>query len=69
MKKARKTAQVQRHCVSCGACVKTCPFQAITIFKGVIAQVDSSLCVGCGKCAKVCPANAITIHSVKEVAS
>ena len=61
-KKMRRRAYVaQEHCVACGACVKVCPREAIAVWKGCFAAVDSEKCIGCGKCAKTCPAGCITI--------
>lgn len=58
----KKKAYVEtKNCVACGTCVKTCPFGAISIYKGIYAKVDYSKCVGCGKCAKACPASVIEI--------
>lgn len=48
-------------CVACGECVKKCPKNAISIFKGIVADVNKDLCIGCSLCAKACPANAIDI--------
>lgn len=59
--KSKKLAVVGPECVACGACAKVCPLSAITIFKGLTAQVDASKCVGCGKCSLACPASVITI--------
>ena len=58
---AKRLAKISNECVACGSCLKVCPMNAITIFKGVIARVDKSLCVGCGKCFKECPAGVIEI--------
>ena len=55
-------------CVACGSCVKVCPLDAITIWKGIIAKVDSKRCVGCGKCAAECPASVITLVAREEAA-
>ena len=51
----KRYAQVGKYCVSCGSCVKVCPKEALSIWKGVMAKVDRKLCVGCGKCAETCP--------------
>lgn len=48
-------------CVACGCCVKVCPRQAITVPKGIFAEVARAQCVGCGLCAKACPASVIEI--------
>ena len=61
MAKSKRIACVGKECVSCGACVKVCPFDAISIYKGLHASVNSEKCVGCGKCAAVCPAGVIQI--------
>lgn len=56
----RKIAVIDKGiCVACGVCVKTCPKNALSVFRGCYAQVDDSRCVGCGLCAKACPANCI----------
>lgn len=69
---ARKTAVVGKDCVACGACAKVCPKGAISVRRGVAAQVDSAACIGCGKCAKECPAGVISFapspHSGKPAA-
>lgn len=60
---AKKRAIVNvRECVACGCCMKVCPRNAISIPKGIHAEIDKSLCVGCGKCAKECPASIITLE-------
>lgn len=62
MQRSKKLAFVSKECVACGSCVKVCPLKAISIYKGVYAQVDENKCVGCGKCEKACPAQVITIE-------
>ncbi len=57
----RKLASVSKECVACGSCVKVCPKEAITIYKGLFAKVDSEKCIGCTRCQKVCPASVITM--------
>ena len=64
----RKAVVSIRECVACGCCVKVCPRNAITIPKGIYADVNRDLCVGCGMCAKECPASVITLEAVQEKA-
>ena len=61
--KTKKLANVAAAvCVACGACVRVCPRQALTVWKGCYAKADPSLCVGCGICVKTCPAGCITVE-------
>lgn len=64
IRKKRKASVDKEHCVACGCCVKVCPMNAISIWKGVMAKVDWKRCVGCGKCLKECPASVITVQEV-----
>ncbi|MGI6256130.1 MAG: 4Fe-4S binding protein [Acutalibacter sp.] len=64
VKKRRKAVVDRTACVACGSCVKVCPLQAISIFKGVTAQVNQERCVGCGKCVRECPASVIQLQEV-----
>ncbi|MBE5758146.1 MAG: 4Fe-4S dicluster domain-containing protein [Clostridiales bacterium] len=45
-------------CVGCGACVGTCPVNAISLNDGK-AVIDQDVCVKCGACAQTCPVSAI----------
>ena len=45
-------------CVGCGACVGTCPANAISLNDGK-AVIDQDICVKCGACADTCPVSAI----------
>ena len=59
-KKVKKKAQIPRElCVACGCCIRVCPKEAIQVYRGMYAVVDTALCVGCGKCARECPAGII----------
>ena len=57
-----KAINEQNRCVACGVCVKICPKDAISIYKGCYAQIDEEKCIGCGICEKNCPAG--VIHKV-----
>lgn len=59
---SKNLASVDRDaCVACGCCLKVCPRQALSVFKGSYAVVDPDACVGCGRCEKECPASVISI--------
>ena len=59
--KIRRNAHVdQALCVACGCCMKVCPLSAISVFRGLWAQVDGS------KCVKECPASVIKIQEVRK---
>ena len=53
-------------CVACGACMKACPKDAISIYRGCYAAADKAKCVGCGLCSRTCPAGCITIKERSE---
>lgn len=62
MPKSKRYAHVDSDsCVSCGACTKECPKEAIHVWRGCYAVVDESICVGCGMCMRICPAGCITM--------
>ena len=54
-----KAINEQNRCVACGVCVKVCPKDAISIYKGCQAQIDEEKGIGCGICENICPAGVI----------
>lgn len=49
-------------CNGCGACERTCAFDAVTVAaRDAVAVVDAGACMGCGACERVCPESAITL--------
>ena len=62
VRRRRRASVDQGGCVACGCCVKVCPKSAITVPKGICAEVNKALCIGCGKCAKECPASIIKME-------
>ena len=57
-----KAINEQNRCVACGVCVKVCPKDAISIYKGCYAQIDEEKCIGCGSCVKSCHNGAISVR-------
>ncbi len=51
-------------CLSCGACVGSCPTESITLVDTWIEFDDS--CISCGVCVTVCPAAALRLPE-KEI--
>ena len=49
----------QSTCTGCGACVDTCPVEAISMNDDK-ASVDASACTDCGACVGECPVEAIS---------
>ena len=64
---AKRMASVGPECVACGCCAKVCPTQAIKVYKGLAALVDTESCIGCGKCARECPAGVINMISREKM--
>jgi Na+-translocating ferredoxin:NAD+ oxidoreductase RNF subunit RnfB len=52
----RKHCQVG--CIACGICVKTCPYEAVSIEKN-LSRIDINRCRVCGLCTTKCPTKAI----------
>lgn len=46
-------------CQACGACIASCPEEALTAGKGGEAELDESQCIGCGECIAQCHHGAI----------
>jgi len=54
----RGEVKVNSNCISCGACARACPADAIKITEEYI-EVYPLRCIGCARCQEVCPVNAI----------
>lgn len=55
-------------CTWCGACVKACPFDAISRDdKTGKAILNNSICKGCGMCTPICPTNAIDLKAFSDI--
>lgn len=55
---------IDKNCIGCGACVQTCPFDALDLVDG-IAVVDPEKCTDCGLCVGVCPTSALELDESK----
>ncbi|KUO48912.1 MAG: hypothetical protein APF76_09695 [Desulfitibacter sp. BRH_c19] len=60
-------------CISCGLCIKRCPFNAFSYGDGQIRikgklkkqiTFDSTICQGCGLCANTCPSKSISMINI-----
>ena len=59
---SKKYAEVDKsRCVACGVCVKECPMNAVSVWKGCYAVINPDVCIGCGKCERSCPAGSISV--------
>ena len=47
-------------CVGCGACVDTCPVNALSMDNNKV-KVNDETCVNCGACIGNCPVEALTL--------
>jgi len=56
---------IKELCSGCGACVRACPNQAITL-RVKESEVDQERCRDCEECIFVCPNGAITGVSRKH---
>lgn len=52
---------IDQKCVGCGACIRACAYDAITIVDK-LAIIDTDKCVLCGACVQACPFDAIVIR-------
>ncbi len=48
-------------CTGCGACVDSCPSEAIEMQDGK-AVIEADKCVDCGVCVDECPVEAISME-------
>ncbi len=58
-------------CITCGACIASCPVDAIrfvTPSQRKVANIDKSRCIGCGECLTVCKPKAVGIDWKTEIA-
>jgi len=52
-----------KRCTGCGACVKVCPSETITLVGGK-AVVSGQASLSCGHCAAVCPTGAVRVKAL-----
>jgi ferredoxin len=49
---------ISNDCTNCGACVDSCPVNAIAEGSGK-HNIDADTCIDCGACVDTCPVSAI----------
>ncbi|MBQ6451569.1 MAG: 4Fe-4S binding protein [Solobacterium sp.] len=47
-------------CIGCGACVGTCPVEALSLDDEGKSVCDESVCIDCHSCMGACPVGAIS---------
>ena len=58
---------ILEECISCGECVKACPYKAINFNTSAYKYpLICDLCGGDPQCVKVCPTNALKIVELTE---
>jgi NAD-dependent dihydropyrimidine dehydrogenase PreA subunit len=50
---------ISSDCTNCGACVDSCPVNAIAEGSGK-HNIDGDTCIDCGACVDTCPVSAIS---------
>ena len=55
--------RIGEKCVTCGACLKSCPAGSINLKNKII---DNELCIRCLKCVATCPKQAISFGTLKK---
>lgn len=50
----------QAACISCGACVRRCPAQAMQLIEEGL-HIKEETCLGCGVCVRICPKKALSV--------
>lgn len=53
-------------CIGMGSCVKSCPFDALSMGPDGLPVVNEEKCTGCGTCVRTCPAGIMRLTSVTD---
>jgi len=53
-------------CIGLGSCVRSCPFDALSMGEDNLPVVDESKCTGCGTCVRTCPQSIMELTSVTD---
>ncbi len=47
-------------CIGCGACLASCPVEALELDDNGLAECNEDACIDCGACVADCPVQAIS---------
>jgi heterodisulfide reductase subunit A len=53
-------------CGGCAICVGMCPYEALSVNGGGVAEVNEVLCEGCGTCVSACPSGAAQLLNLTD---
>ncbi len=53
-------------CIGLGDCADVCDFDAISMNRFGLPEVDADLCTACGDCVDICPKDLFSIHPVSH---
>ena len=53
-------------CGGCGICIGMCPYEALSVNGGGVAEVNPVLCEGCGTCVSACPTGAAQLINMTD---
>lgn len=66
----RKVRVDELACIDCGACVPTCPSQALTMHPQTgTLELTEPLCYGCSRCVSDCPTEALAMQAQRQAPS
>ncbi|MDD5020214.1 MAG: DUF362 domain-containing protein [Candidatus Omnitrophica bacterium] len=62
-----KPSIAEEKCTACGACIRSCPAEAIAFSRKQRASIDPGKCIGCGECLCACRFEAVLVNWDEEM--